>query len=161
MSQPTRRADAVLALPCTRMAVWANDTHLQYLAFVAPTEKIRTHSTPLLDKLSEQLEAYFANPCFVFDLPYEWSGTVFQKKVWQQIAAIPSGEVWHYADLARAIHSAPRAIGQACGRNPFPVIVPCHRVVAKNGGMGGFNRAAVGDFIDIKRWLLRHEGHLF
>jgi methylated-DNA-[protein]-cysteine S-methyltransferase len=78
-------------------------------------------------------------------------------KVWQAIAAIPSGETRSYVALAESIQSGARAIGNACGRNPHPVVVPCHRVIAKNGGMGGFNRTAVGGFVEIKRWLLAHE----
>jgi methylated-DNA-[protein]-cysteine S-methyltransferase len=62
-----------------------------------------------------------------------------------------------YGDIARALHSAPRAVGQACGANPFPVVVPCHRVLAAGGGLGGFARQREGFLLDVKRWLLAHE----
>ena len=105
-----------------------------------------------------QLKAYFADPCFVFGLPLRPAGTSFQRRVWSEIAAIPSCQTRSYGELARVLHSAPRAVGQACGANPYAVIVPCHRVIAAGGALGGFARNG-GDFLlGIKRWLLAHEG---
>jgi methylated-DNA-[protein]-cysteine S-methyltransferase len=73
-------------------------------------------------------------------LPLRPSGTPFQRRVWQQIAAIPTHQTRSYGEIAKALHNAPRAVGQACGANPFPVVVPCHRVLAAGGGLGGFAR---------------------
>ncbi len=103
-----------------------------------------------------QLQAYLADPSFEFDLPIAPRGTVFQAKVWQALRDIPSGSTQSYGELAKLLHSAPRAVGQACGANRIPVIIPCHRVLAKNG-LGGFMNSMDGDPMAIKRWLLQHE----
>jgi len=86
------------------------------------------------------------------------SGTTFQRRVWAQIAAIPNHQTRTYGEVAKALHNAPRAVGQACGANPFPLVVPCHRVIATGGGLGGFARNRGGFLLDVKRWLLAHEG---
>jgi methylated-DNA-[protein]-cysteine S-methyltransferase len=116
-----------------------------------------------VDQLSEraarQVERYLAEPDFRFDLPLAEVGTPFQRKVWAVIAAIPRGDVLTYGQVAKLILSAPRAVGQACGANWFPLIIPCHRVTA-SGGLGGFSNHddETGFHLGIKRWLLRHEG---
>jgi methylated-DNA-[protein]-cysteine S-methyltransferase len=81
--------------------------------------------------------------------------------VWDAIAAIPRGESRTYGELARQLHTAPRAIGGACGSNPIALVIPCHRVVGSKGALGGFMRADDGDPLAIKRWLLSHEGYRF
>lgn len=106
-----------------------------------------------------QLHRYFREPDFRFDLPLAQVGTEFQKKVWQVIASIPRGEVKTYGQVARLLNSAPRAVGQACGANWFPLVIPCHRVTAASG-LGGFSNHddASGFHVGVKRWLLAHEG---
>jgi methylated-DNA-[protein]-cysteine S-methyltransferase len=113
----------------------------------------------LADRVAKQIEKYFLQPDFRFDLPLAPVGTVFQQRVWKAISAIPRGDVLTYGEVARIIQSAPRAVGQACGANWFPLVVPCHRVTA-TGGLGGFaNHAdATGFHLGVKRWLLAHEG---
>ncbi|MET0964601.1 MAG: methylated-DNA--[protein]-cysteine S-methyltransferase, partial [Noviherbaspirillum sp.] len=100
-----------------------------------------------------------AEPDFRFELPLATVGTGFQQRVWSAIAAIPRGSVRTYGGIARLLGSAPRAVGQACGANWFPLVVPCHRVVAA-GGLGGFSNSddAAGFHLGVKRWLLAHEG---
>jgi methylated-DNA-[protein]-cysteine S-methyltransferase len=83
--------------------------------------------------------------------------TDFQRKVWKGIAAIRPGKTRTYGELAERIKSSPRAVGNACGANPYPLVVPCHRVVATNHGLGGFARQRGGFLLDVKRWLLAHE----
>ena len=85
-------------------------------------------------------------------------GTVHQRRVWHTIQDISSGTTLSYGDIAAQLHSAPRAVGQACGANRLPIVIPCHRVIAKNGGLGGFMNASDGVPLTIKRWLLHHEG---
>ena len=112
---------------------------------------------PLAREAVRQLSAYLKDPKFSFGLPLALAGTPFQRRVWDSIATIPSGMTRSYGELAAAIHSGPRAVGNACGANPYPLVVPCHRVVAANQQLGGFGRNN-GDFLlDIKRWLLQHE----
>lgn len=112
---------------------------------------------PLLSDVFAQLDAYSENPRHVFNLPCELRGTPFQQRVWQALQTIPPGQTLTYGELARQLGSAPRAVGQACGANPLPLIYPCHRVVSASG-LGGFMQGATGA-LDIKRWLLQHERH--
>lgn len=112
--------------------------------------------SPAAQAVLQQLDAYLADPAFVFELPCCLRGTAFQQRVWQALRTIPSGEVLTYGQLARQLGSAPRAVGQACGANPLPLIYPCHRVVSAKG-LGGFMQSAGADTLSIKRWLLQHE----
>jgi methylated-DNA-[protein]-cysteine S-methyltransferase len=104
-----------------------------------------------------QIERYLADPSQTFELPLKPVGTRYQRRVWEKIAEIPAGRVRSYGEVAKDIRSGPRAVGQACGANYFPLAIPCHRVVA-SGGIGGFARNDDGFHIAIKRWLLAHEG---
>ena len=93
---------------------------------------------PLLAEAARQLAAYFAGTLEDFDLPLAPDGTEFQKRVWAAMCAIPFGETRTYGELAEEAGGSARAVGTACGRNPIPVIVPCHRVIAK-AGPGGYS----------------------
>lgn len=110
--------------------------------------------------LVRALRGYFKDPKQGFDLPLRLEGTPYQKRVWQALCEIPSGATRTYGDLAAELGSGPRAIGMACRTNPCPIIVPCHRIVAK-AGLGGYSGELSGAWIDTKRWLLRHEGMVF
>ena len=110
-------------------------------------------------KVAVQIEAYFRNAYNDFNLPIVYKGTPFQRRVWQAISAIPCGRVLTYGEIAAQIGSGPRAVANACGANHLPLIIPCHRVVAKNG-LGGYMRGQT-DGLKIKRWLLQHEGVRF
>jgi methylated-DNA-[protein]-cysteine S-methyltransferase len=103
-----------------------------------------------------ELEAYLADPQHEIDLPFELDGTHHQCNVWQAMLDIPSGQTRSYGELAAQIGSSAQAVGQACGSNPIPLVIPCHRVVGKKG-LGGFMHRADEDALDIKRWLLAHE----
>ena len=114
-----------------------------------------------LDRLAErvcrQIERYLDDPDFRFDLPFDFRGTAFQCRVWRAIHAIPSGRTLTYVDIARRLRTAPRPVGGACGANRIPLVIPCHRVLGANG-LGGFMNARSGFPLEVKRWLLRHEG---
>ncbi|HEX9181099.1 MAG TPA: methylated-DNA--[protein]-cysteine S-methyltransferase, partial [Burkholderiales bacterium] len=90
-------------------------------------------------------------------LPLRAAGTDHQRRVWSALAAIPVGQTLSYGELAGTIGSSARAVGQACGANPLPLLVPCHRVVARDGGLGGFMGRRDGFALSVKRWLLEHE----
>ncbi|WP_341912628.1 methylated-DNA--[protein]-cysteine S-methyltransferase [Ferrovibrio terrae] len=112
----------------------------------------------LLAEAARQLEAYFGDGKFRFDLPLEPAGTDFQQAVWDFMLAIPAGRTRSYGEAATAIGSGvvdSRAVGSACGANPIPVIIPCHRILAAGGDAGGYSGKGG---LDTKRWLLRHEG---
>jgi methylated-DNA-[protein]-cysteine S-methyltransferase len=111
---------------------------------------------PLLAEAARQLQAYFDGKLSRFDLPLAPAGSDFEKRVWSAMQKIPYGETRCYGDLAAAISSAPRPVGRACGHNPIPIVIPCHRVLAK-GGLGGYSGAGG---LDTKQALLRLEGAL-
>ncbi len=113
---------------------------------------------PILQQVEETLAAYFQHPVSLQMIPHQGAGTPFQQRVWQALCEIPPGETRTYGQLAKELDSSPRAVGGACRRNPIPLIVPCHRVVAQSG-IGGFD-GAVGECeaVNVKQWLLRHEG---
>jgi methylated-DNA-[protein]-cysteine S-methyltransferase len=111
-------------------------------------------ATPLLREARDQLQDYFDGKRMSFDLPLAPEGSEFQKRVWAALCAIPPGETRSYADIARTIGSAPRAVGGANGANPIPLFIPCHRVIAADGTLGGYSG---GDGPATKRYLLDHE----
>ena len=111
-------------------------------------------ATDLLAEAREQLAAYFAGRLTRFDLPLAPAGSAFEQRVWQEMQRIPHGQTRSYSDLAMAVDSGPRAIGRACGHNPIPIVIPCHRVLAK-GGIGGYSG---GEGLPTKRRLLALEG---
>jgi len=113
--------------------------------------------TRFAERVCRQIERYLDDSAYDFDLPFDYRGSEFQCRVWRAIHAIPSGKTLTYLDVAKKIGSAPRPVGGACGANRLPLVIPCHRVVA-SGGIGGFMHARRGPGIEIKRWLLRHEG---
>ena len=111
--------------------------------------------TPLLARAAEQLGEYFAGARRDFDLPLNPAGTPFQRRVWTEMARIPFGATESYGALAREVGSVARAVGGACGANPIPIVIPCHRVVGKGGALGGFSGGAGPS---TKRALLELEG---
>ena len=108
----------------------------------------------LIQEAIAQLRAYFAGDLHTFDIPLEPLGTLFQQVVWSQVGKIAYGQTTAYGELAERLGNpkAVRAVGQANGRNPLPIFIPCHRVVAANGSLTGY---AYG--VGVKRWLLDHE----
>lgn len=109
------------------------------------------------EAIARQLGAYFTDGSLTFDLKLESGGTPFQRRVWNALREIPPGRTVTYGDLARRLGTGARAVGGACRANPCPIVIPCHRVVAANG-LGGFAGDTSGRKLDVKRWLLRHEG---
>ena len=114
-------------------------------------------SSPVLDEAVRQVKAYFAKELRAFDLPLDPAGSPFQKAVCRAMTAIPFGEQLTYGDIAEALGQSALAVGGACGHNPIPIIIPCHRVVGAGGAMTGFSGGAG---VETKVWLLRHEGAL-
>ena len=116
-----------------------------------------SEETGLLVLAREQLEEYFDGVRSRFALPLSPSGTSFQKSVWAHMTQIPFGKTKSYAGLARSVGSAARAVGMACATNPIPIMIPCHRVVAADGGLHGYSG---GEGLASKRFLLELEGAL-
>jgi len=147
---------AKLSVPFGILGVRCNDDALIGIEFLVPGTAPQPPVSAFAQKVCEQLSAYMIDPDFRFNLPIKPGGTVHQNNVWQAMRKIPRGETRSYGELAAALKSGAQAVGQACGANPIPVIIPCHRVVGKSG-LGGFMRHASGKSLDIKRWLLAHE----
>lgn len=129
---------------------------LTFISAIYQDKPNRELSHPLAEEVRDQLKAYFYDPKTTFSLPLKVRGTPLQKKIWRALCEIPVGSRVTYGELAEKLNTHPRIIGNACRANPTPVLVPCHRVVAKSG-LGGFSGAVEGEKLDIKRWLLDHE----
>jgi len=114
-------------------------------------------ASPLLREAARQMEEYFTRRRRMFDLPLRAEGSRLQRAVWDYMRAIPYGETRTYGEAATALHSVARAVGTACGRNPIPVIVPCHRIVGAGGRMTGFSG---GEGVATKRMLLALEHNI-
>jgi methylated-DNA-[protein]-cysteine S-methyltransferase len=149
--------------PLGPLTIEASDRGLRTIRFdpdrwpaVEPAESaaedVRLVDDPLLEATARELAEYFDGRRTFFDLPLDLRTTAFRRTVLEAMAAIPYGQVWSYRELGRHIGrdaGAARAIGQACHDNPLPIVLPCHRVVASDGSLGGY---AAG--LDVKRWLL-------
>ncbi|MEQ1526277.1 MAG: methylated-DNA--[protein]-cysteine S-methyltransferase [Gallionella sp.] len=148
---------AKLATPIGVLGIRCDDSALTGIDWLPAAEKPQRASTELAQKACDQLLAYFANPDAKFSVPLKPNGTAHQQKVWQAMCNIPRGKTRSYGEIASELKSAAQAVGQACGANPIPIIIPCHRIVGKSS-LGGFIHQASGNALDIKRWLLAHEG---
>lgn len=107
-------------------------------------------------KIAAEIKRYLRNPDHNLVVPYRLQGTDFQKRVWRALLRIPPGSVVSYGDLARKLKTGPRAVGNACRSNPIPIVVPCHRVTAKQG-LGGYMGKTRGSGLRMKQWLIAHE----
>lgn len=150
---------AIVAAPFGAIGIRTAAGVVLELVYLPPTFTEKAPADTLAERVAQQVMRYLAQADFRFDLPLAGVGTDFQRRVWQAIAAIPRGEVRTYGQVAKHIRSAPRAVGQACGANWFPLVIPCHRVTAA-GGLGGFSHHddETGFHVGVKRWLLAHEG---
>jgi methylated-DNA-[protein]-cysteine S-methyltransferase len=152
--------DVVLAFPKMKVAVKTRDGRIAEIRYLPPAAAASAPTNPLAAEAARQLERYRADPDAGFDLPLLVEGTDFQKKLWAALCEIPRGKTLTYGELARKLggadHEMNRAVGQACGDNRLPIVIPCHRVVAADG-LGGFAHATGGYLLEAKRWLLLHE----
>jgi methylated-DNA-[protein]-cysteine S-methyltransferase len=147
--------DAVVNAPFGAVGIFAQNEQVS-IEFLTEKHAPKPAENKTVQKIASQIEAYFNNAKSDFSLPIVQHGTPYQQRVWQAISAIPRGRVLTYGDIAAQIGSGARAVANACGANNLPLIVPCHRVVAK-GGLGGFMQGNPSG-LKIKKWLLKHEG---
>jgi methylated-DNA-[protein]-cysteine S-methyltransferase len=150
---------AIISAPFGKLGIRCSDTDLLGIEFLSKQTATRSPEGAMAKAICAELDAYLADAKHEIDLPFELAGTHHQCNVWQAMLAIPCGQTLTYGELAKQIGSSAQAVGQACGSNPIPVVIPCHRVVGKSG-LGGFMQHADGESLDIKRWLLTHEGVL-
>jgi methylated-DNA-[protein]-cysteine S-methyltransferase len=151
--------EARLRAPFATLGITTDGRHVTGVRFLAPSVPALMPKRNTIAHLALlQLNAYLENPAFTFDLPLRLSGTHHRLAVWEAMQRIPAGKTRTYGELAAELKSSARAVGGACGANPIPVIVPCHRVIAAGGALGGFMGAKTDGFeLGVKRWLLAHE----
>lgn len=152
---PVPQQTAVINTPIGRLKLMAENDVLISIDFHTEAPLCQP-VVPILKTAVQQLTAYFDDASFRFDLPWRAQGTPFQQRVWSAMAKIPVGETRTYQTLAQQLKTAPRAIGGACRSNPLPLILPCHRIVAKYD-LGGFSGERTERWLGIKKWLLKHE----
>jgi methylated-DNA-[protein]-cysteine S-methyltransferase len=147
--------DAVIPTPFGAIGIGVQDDFLVTLQLMPSPHTERSSSDPFVQQVVSQLKQYLHHPHTPLDIPIAIRGTPFQKRVWKAISAIPAGETLTYSELAEKVSSGPRAVANVCGANHVPLVIPCHRVVAKYG-LGGFMQGEK-DGLAVKRWLLDHE----
>lgn len=147
--------DAIVPAPFGAIGVKVADDYVTGLRLISESLPPYCADQPFVQHVVLQLQQYLANADHGLDLPHILPGTPFQKRVWRAMATIPSGQVWTYSELAASVASGPRAVANVCGANHLPLLIPCHRVVAKDG-IGGFMKNDKRG-LDVKRWLLQHE----
>lgn len=142
--------------PFGKVGVFVAGEFIHEITFLPPAHPPVAPCDALGEEAARQIQRYLEDPDSPFSLPLALRGSGFRRRVWTAIAGIPRGQTRTYGDLARDTRSAARAVGQACGDNPFPLAIPCHRVVAANGP-GGFAHGRGGYLLATKHWLLGHE----
>lgn len=115
------------------------------------------HKNKVRENILSQLDNYFCSAISFPGIPLAPQGTPFQRSVWHELSEIPLGETRTYGDIANKLNSSPRAVGNACRKNPIQIIIPCHRIISAKG-IGGYAGKTDGKQLNIKRWLLKHEG---
>lgn len=147
----------IISSPIGNLAITLNQNQLSRIEFFGDQGTISPSSNnSALNKIIIEIHSYFKNPKHAFAIPLELKGTSFQQKVWESLRNIHVGQTLSYGELATQLNTSPRAIGNACRSNPVPLIIPCHRIIAKNS-LGGFSGKASGSLVEIKKWLLQHE----
>lgn len=150
-AHPHAMPERTLNSPLGPLRIASDGTHITALDWGAASAEA---STPELDEAARQLTEYFEGTRTTFDLPLKVAGSDFQRAVCDAMSDIPFGETLTYGDIAKSLDAPAQAVGGACGGNPIPIIIPCHRVLGASS-LGGFS--AKGG-VDTKVWLLRHEG---
>jgi len=148
--------DVVVEFPRMKVGVATRDGKVVRIHYLPPEAPVRAPTNVLAERAARQLERYREDPDAPFELPLAVEGTPFQRGVWDAMCAIPRGRTRTYGEIARELGGEARAVGQACGDNRLPIVIPCHRVVAADG-IGGFGHATGGYLLEAKRWLLMHE----
>lgn len=142
--------------PIGFLTLQLSESKLSGIDYATTSTPSTSSQNKIIQVICDELAAYFKNPSHSFTIPLHLHGTPFQQRVWEALRRIPSGTTLTYGDLAKQLHTSPRAIGNACRANPIPIIIPCHRILAKNH-LGGYTGKTNGKMLAIKQWLLQHE----
>lgn len=157
MTSAMQSFDAVVDSPVGRLGIRLQGKALSRLEFLSGRSRLVQPASPDAGHIVSLLCAYFENSRQSLNIDLQVDGTPFQQKVWRALRAIPAGRVMTYGTLAERLGTGARAVGNACRSNPVPLVVPCHRVVARKG-LGGFAGDRQGRLLTVKRRLLQHEG---
>ena len=152
--------DAVIEFPKFKLGVRTRGEHVVEIKYLPPSAALVKAKNPLAENAARQLERYREDADATFDFPVAIEGTALERGVWDAMCAIPRGRTRTYGEIAKQLGADARDIGQACGENRLPIVIPCHRVVAADG-IGGFGHATGGYLLEAKRWLLNHEAPAF
>lgn len=152
--------EAVVEFPKMKVGIVTLESKVAGIRYLPLSVESKAPENALAERAARQLERYREDPDAKFDLPLLIEGNEFQRRVWDAMRQIPRGRTLTYGELARKLGERaadmPRAVGQACGDNKLPIVIPCHRVVAADG-IGGFGHSTGGYLLEAKRWLLMHE----
>lgn len=145
---------AIYHSPIGSLKITADNQYLLAISFDGQNATPQS-TNPIINQAIAELEAYFAGKLKTFSVPYKFTGTDFQNRVWTELSKIPFGKTISYSTLASNLGDLKsiRAAGTANGKNKLPIIIPCHRVIGKDGSLVGFSGG-----IERKKWLLKHEG---
>jgi len=147
----------VMDSPLGRLGIRLQRDAVCAIDFLASSVSVQAPKATPAQRIADELECYFSSPRHAFRAAVALEGTPFQLRVWEALRDIPAGEIRSYGELASLLGSGARAVGNACRRNPLPIIIPCHRVVAATG-LGGYGGRTRGRQLQRKSWLLAHEG---
>ena len=153
-----QKYQASIKTPFAHLGIRLAGNRLAGIDFIDGAKEIKPDGRTAA-QVCRQIRQYLDDPSAHrrFSILCAATGTPFQKKVWHELEKIPFGQVITYGELAQKLHTSARAVGNACRNNPIPVVVPCHRVVSASG-IGGYSGETSGDKLQIKSWLLQHEG---
>jgi methylated-DNA-[protein]-cysteine S-methyltransferase len=152
--------DVVVDFPKMKVGVVTRNARVVEIRYLPLSHGNVLPTNPLATRAAEQLRSYRQDPDARFNLPLQVEGTPLQRAVRDAMCAIPRGRTRTYGELGHELGVDARAIGQACGDNRLPIVIPCHRVVAADG-IGGFGHSRRGYLLEAKRWLLMHEAPAF
>ena len=147
---------AVISSPIGKIGIRSSEESLVGIDYLHEDEPVIKPRNIMAKEAVEQLLCYFADPTFAFEIPLLISASAFQKRVLELLKQIPVGTTQSYTDVAKQLKTSPRPVGNACRKNPIPIVIPCHRVVAEKD-IGGYHGDKQAKMIEIKRWLLQHE----
>ncbi len=157
LAAQTTEIGAVIVAPFGKLALWADHAAVTKIEFVFDDRPLKAPASPLLEDAARQLGEYFNDPRWTFKLTLRRCGTPFRQRVWRALREIEPGAAKTYGRLAQELSSSARAVASACRNNEYPIVIPCHRVIAQDG-LGGFCGHRAGRPLEIKRWLLQFEG---
>lgn len=152
------RYQAIIPAPFAHLGVIFNEVGIQRIDFLPLSTPLLSNLHPHVQALAQALANYWQDAHYqpLQDVPVSYQASAHQARVWRALLAIPPGQTRYYGEVAAHIASCPRAVGQACGANPLPILIPCHRVVGKTN-TGGFMHSRDDTVLAYKQWLLTHE----